>query len=158
MKHFIIDGYNALFKIKAKLKKQYQTREGFVQYVKTTRCSYHKKNKYSLIFDGAKGVSFDSKFGFSPLNVIFSKGENADEKIVKMIEREKHKGTTFVVTDDRELQERVLFLGCSTVSVLDFFGELTGKKKSSDTGKPSLDSSEGKDITDEMKKIWGIYQ
>jgi len=158
MKHFIIDGYNALFKIKGKLKKQYQTREGFIQYIRTTKIARSARNKISLVFDGAKAVSFKDKPSFSPINVVFSKDETADDKIVKMARRQENKREVIVVTDDREVQERVKILGCSAVPVTLFFKELTRRKGTNDREKPNPDKGEGKNITEEMKKIWGVYQ
>lgn len=156
MKHFIIDGYNALFKIKPLIKKQYRSREGFIQFIRITRPFGSIRNKVSLIFDGTKGVAFEQKPSYTPIDVIFSKDGTADDMIVRMAKKEMNKRETTVVTDDRELKEKVKLSGCSTLSVLEFFKQLTAKKTSTEKEKPDPNSKKGKDITEAMRKIWEI--
>ena len=158
MKHYILDGYNALFKIKPLLKKPYQTRDGFIQYIKVSQPFGSIKNKVSVVFDGKAGVVSEIKPSHSFLNVFFSKNESADDMIVRIVKKERNQSETIVVTDDREVKEKVKLLGCSTLSVFEFFNELTRVKNHQEKEKPDLNSKEGKNITEEMKKIWGISE
>ncbi|GAH75896.1 unnamed protein product [marine sediment metagenome] len=156
MKHYIIDGYNALFKIKPLLKKSYQTRDGFIQYIMVTKPFGSIKNRVSIVFDGSKDVINDKRRPFPPIDVIFSKNETADDTIVRMVKKERKQGEIIVVTDDREVKEKVKLLGCSTLSILEFFKNLTEKKERTDKDKPDPRSKEGKKITEELKRIWKV--
>ena len=155
MRHYIIDGYNALFTIKPRLKKLNQTREGFLQFIKNSQLFGSMRNKISIVFDGAIGVTAKSKKSYTPIKVFFSKDRTADERIVNMVKQEKHPKSVFVITDDRELKEKVSLLGCSTMSVQEFFKTNT-KKEETEKEKRDPSSSEAKTITEEMKKEWGI--
>lgn len=157
MVHFIIDGYNALFRIKPLLKKQYKTREGFIRYIKISKPYGSIRNKVSLVFDGTTGVTFNPKI-YLPFNVFFTKGENADDMIVEMVKMDKRPQDIIVVTDDRELQDRVKIYDSKAIGVLRFFKNLKKDGKTTKEEKPDINSKEAKDITEEMKKIWGIYQ
>ncbi len=158
MTHFIIDGYNALFRLKPFLKGTARTREGFLQYIKTARPFGSLRNRVTVVFDGAEGIVTSKKTPFHPLRVIFSKRETADETIIRLLNREEHPGQTVVVTDDRELAERAKNLGAKTLAVPDFFSALAQKKEPQKDTKPSPESREGKRITEEMKKEWGIEE
>jgi predicted RNA-binding protein with PIN domain len=155
MSHFIIDGYNALFGLRPLLKNRARSREGFLLYIKTARPFGSIRNKVTVVFDGRQGIVSEQRH-LSPLRVIFSKVDSADETIVRMVSRHTHPGEVIVVSDDRELCERVKLLGGRTVSVTEFFSSLTKKKKESIDEKPAPASKEGKAITDEMKKEWKI--
>jgi predicted RNA-binding protein with PIN domain len=156
MNHFIIDGYNALFSLKPYLKGKAQTREGFLLYLKTARPFGSLRNIVTVVFDGREGVVGNLWMPSFPLRIIFSKRESADEAIVRIVSREKHSQQTVVVTDDRELAERVRLLGARAVPVSVFFSSLTKKQRKPADVKPTPDSNEGKSITDEMKKEWKI--
>ncbi len=156
MRHFIIDGYNALFKIRSLLRKPYQTREGFIQYISVSKPFGSIRNRVSVVFDGTLGVVSYQKKSYSPINVIFTKNESADDLIIRMVKAEKNSGEIIVVTDDREVREKTQLLGCSILSVLQFFKDLTKKKETEEKEKPEPDSKEGENITEEMKKEWGI--
>ena len=156
MRHYIIDGYNALFKIKSSLKKPYQTREGFIQYISVSKPFGSIKNRVTIVFDGTTGVVSNQKYSYAPINVIFAKNESADDLIIKIAKTENKSGEIIVVTDDREVREKTQLLGCSTLSVLQFFKDLTKKKETEEKEKPEPDSKEGENITDEMKQERGI--
>jgi predicted RNA-binding protein with PIN domain len=157
MRHYIIDGYNALFAIRQRLKKLNRSREGFIQYIRNSRLGGSPKNKVSIVFDGAIGVSSQQRRSYTPLHVFFSKDRTADDLIVKMVSQEKHPRNVYVITDDRELKEKITNLGSSTVSVHEFF-KTDQKKEEKEEDKPEPSSREGKTITEEMKKEWGIKE
>lgn len=156
MNHFIIDGYNALFALKSFLKGKARSREGFLLYIKTARPFGSLRNAVTVVFDGRKGIVSDMQHAYAPVRVIFSRQDSADEMIVRIITREEHPERAIVVTDDRELAERVRVVGAKTVAVMDFFSSLTTKKPEPTDSKPNPESKEGKSITDEMKKEWNI--
>lgn len=163
MRHYILDGYNALFKIKPLLKKHNRTREGFIRYIRATRPFGSMRNKLTIVFDGSKDVQFPQKQPSGPVDVLFAKSESADDRIVKMVKKKRGNAETIVVTDDREVRERVRTQGCKTMSVMEFFKKLVEKKEEKESKedgdeKPSPHSKEGKSITEELKKIWGNHQ
>lgn len=156
MNHFIIDGYNALFALRPFLKSTARSREGFLLYIKTAQPFGSFRNKVTVVFDGKKGVVSHQQTPSIPLRVIFSKQGSADEAIVRIVSREKYPQQAIVVTDDRELSERVRLLGAKTMAVSDFFSSLFKKNRKPTDVKPSPESKEGRSITDEMKKEWNI--
>lgn len=163
MRHYIVDGYNALFKIRSLLKKHNRSREGFIRYIRATRPFGSTRNRVTVVFDGSKDVHFQQKQPSGPVDVVFAKSESADDRIVKMAKKKHNRVETVVVTDDREVKDKVRVQRCKTMSVLEFFKKLSEKKeekrnKKDNDEKPSPNSKEGKSITEEMKKIWGDYQ
>jgi predicted RNA-binding protein with PIN domain len=158
MNHYIIDGYNALFALKPRLKGSARSREGFLLYLKTARPFGSLRNGVTVVFDGREGVVLNLERAYAPLRVVFSKRESADETIVRIVSKEKHPEQAIVVTDDRELSERVSMLGAKAVRVSDFFAPLFRKKQVSADSKPSPESAEGRTITDAMKKEWNIEE
>jgi len=156
MRHFIIDGYNALFKIKPLVKKPFQTREGFIHYLRIKKPFGSMRNKVTVVFDGSLNVSFKQKTSNAPIEVIFTRNETADDMIIRMAKNAKYPRAIIVITDDREIKEKVKLYGCATLSVLEFFKDLTREKKPKEKDKPEPGSKEGRDITEELKKIWGI--
>lgn len=158
MNHFIIDGYNALFTLKPFLKGKARSREGFLLYIKTARPFGSLRNEVTVVFDGRKGVVSDLQHAYAPVRVIFSRQDSADEMIVRLVTREEHPERTIVVTDDRELAERVRAAGAKTLPVKGFFSSLAREKPEPADSKPTPESKEGKSITDEMKKEWNIKE
>ena len=156
MQHFIIDGYNALFTLKPFLRASFRSRDGFLLYLKTAWLFGSRRNKATVVFDGRQGVISNQPKIHAPLRIIFAKRSSADEEIVHLVEKEKHPQHTTVVTDDRELTERVKLLGARTIAVRVFFAGLMKREEPPPDGKPSPGSKVGKSITDAMKKEWGI--
>jgi len=154
MKHFIIDGYNALFTIKSSLRKQYQSREGFVQYLRIAKPFGSERNRVTVVFDGRDNTLYRQKYSSVPVSIRYSDDKEADEIIVRMVKNAKRTSEIIVVTDDREIRERVSMMGAETLPVKEFFRSLTQKKKSHEEEKPDPTSKAGKQITEEMKKVW----
>jgi predicted RNA-binding protein with PIN domain len=151
----MVDGYNALITVKPLLKSKFKSRDGFLQYIKIAQPFGSLRNKITIVFDGRKGIVSSVKKRYSPLNIIYAKHRTADEQIVQMVKKELRPQQTIVVTDDRELREKVRALGAQIMSVREFFKSLK-KKSPAQEEKPRPESAEGKAITETMKKEWGI--
>ncbi len=158
MKHFIIDGYNALFTIKPFLRKQYQSREGFVQYLRIAKPFGSVRNRVTVVFDGRDNALYRQKHSSVPVSVLYSDNKEADEIIIRMVKNAKRSSEIIVVSDDREIKEMVSMMGAETLPVKEFFKSLTQKKKRHEEEKPDPTSKAGKEITEEMKKVWEVEE
>ena len=153
--HYILDGYNIIKQLPNKDKRKVNSsRDSLSYFIKRHRPQGSRKNKVTIVFDGREDVfSNEAK---TPIEIIFSKGESADDKIKKMVERSKNPKQVVVVTDDREIRFFVRYLGAKLMTVDEFLS--TAKDKSKETQKNEekkhipfdVESS----ITDELKKIW----
>jgi predicted RNA-binding protein with PIN domain len=67
-----------------------------------------KKNKVSVVFDGAPENNFPDGSSYKSVKIFYnSRGSNADERIKRIVEATKERRTLIVVTDDRQLTSYV---------------------------------------------------
>ena len=69
------------------------------------RSAGSSRNAVTVVFDGRSDVWGGGAVP-SPVQIIFSREESADEKIIRMVEEAAHKKSVVVVTDDRALRVR----------------------------------------------------
>jgi len=102
-KTIFVDGYNVIKQVSFLTGKKLRSgREGLVKFIERYRPQGSKRNSVTLVFDGQSDVS--SPQLKSSINVMFSKGESADEKIKRMVERSKNP-KQIVVGIEEELNE-----------------------------------------------------
>ncbi len=90
----------------------------------------------------------------SSIRVVFSQGETADEKIIRMVEEAAHKKNIVVVTDDRSLQYSVRALGAKVSGVQIFLEQgASAPVRRIESGKNISKILERK-ITSEFTQIW----
>ncbi len=88
------------------------------------------------------------------VQIVFARGQSADEKIVGMVEAAAHKKNVVVVTDDRALQYSVRALGAKVSSVQAFLGQgASAPVRRPESGKNISKTLEHK-ITSEFTRIW----
>ncbi|MBF0384939.1 MAG: NYN domain-containing protein [Candidatus Omnitrophica bacterium] len=149
--HYLLDGYNLTNKMPgADEGSLEERRKALMRYIEVTRPQGSPSNKVTIVFDGRDDVySFEQG---SAVKVIFTKGNSADDKIKDMVEESRSRGSTVVVSDDREIQSAVRAMGASFISVREFFNK--GRKtKKNQQGKNIPKALEMK-ITQEFKDIW----
>ena len=139
----------------AKLEDQ---RNHLVHLIESKRPQGSMRNKVTVVFDGQPGVYGGAQSG--PVRVTFSKGDNADNLIRKLVDKAENKRSMIVVTNDRELQYAVRALGAKVEAVEDFLkkfaaqrGKSASKKASESPGK-RISKTQETNITDEFSKIW----
>ncbi len=155
--HYIIDGYNVIKQVSFLTGKKLRSgREGLVRFIERYRPHGSSRNKVTLVFDGQADVS--SPQLKSQVIVIFSKGESADDKIKRMVERSKNPKLIVVVTDDKEIMFCCRSIGATVSSVREFINSSTIRKKANQEyvseEKLDLDSSIAQRITEDLKNLW----
>ncbi len=111
-------------------------------------------NKVTVVFDGRADVFGFEQFG--SVDVIFTSGETADDKIKKIVEQAENSKNIIVVSDDRAVQYAIRSLGAKVLTVKSF---LKGKKRttsgqSSSEAKKKIGFNTEQMITHEMEDIW----
>jgi predicted RNA-binding protein with PIN domain len=150
--HYILDGYNIIKQIPPlKLKSLKSSRDSLTRFIERYRPQGSQRNKITIVFDGHKDVvSYESHY---PVDVFFTKGETADDRIRKMVQHSKNAKGIVVVTDDRELGLLVRSMGARVISVEDFLGRAKKDTKVVQDEKPVSHSAKLK-ITKELERIW----
>lgn len=127
--HYIVDGYNLFFRIENQVLPLDQKRETFIESL-SYEISTLKLN-VTLIFDSGMThqESFPTKKQLEGLEVIFSpQGLSADEYILELLDYQKSHTET-IVTSDRELAQKVKFLGGKTQTIESFLKMILHKQK-----------------------------
>lgn len=150
---YIIDGYNVIHKIThLKGKELRSQREGLIVILELAQLNDKRLRNLTLVFD-AKCVIAAPKI-HSTVNVVFSEGISADQKIEKMVRSSTYARDISVVSDDRQVRSQINALGAKKLSVENFL-----KLISSSTAKESKQPLElGKEqkrmINQELEKVW----
>lgn len=153
--HFIIDGYNIMKQVFPILgKKVFNDREGFIRFIEEERICGSKNNKITVVFDGRENVFVLRKF--SNIEVIFTKGETADEKIKKMVAKSLNKKNLVVITNDNEVKYFAKIQGVKTIGAEEFLEKVKKRKEKFSSGdkKIEADTRLGMEITKELERLW----
>jgi len=131
----------------------YQSRERLFRILSRYNFTGSSRNKLTVVFDGKEGViDFDSPFAFE---VVFSREEEADDLIERMVKKSKNPRGIVVVTDDRGLTRRITRYGARVKAVKEFFASLFAPpsyhklKDKFDLTSRQIDS-----INEELRKLW----
>jgi predicted RNA-binding protein with PIN domain len=132
--HYIIDGYNVV--LNRKEFNQGKNLEESRDYFSRVLDSYAacKKVELTVVWDGGKTPCAEAKSAGRIRNIYSSEGQNADEKIIRLVQRARNKGRITVVTDDRRhIIGTVRHIGAQTMSVHAFLGMIgyRGRKSKS---------------------------
>lgn len=121
--HYLIDGYNLLFRISTVLEDFSAGREAIIQDL--NRKASRLNMDLILVFDapGREGEAYRTHY--NQLEIIFSaEGETADELILKILKGKKGCADYTVVTSDNQLAWRARHLGAKTEMVDSFLIKL----------------------------------
>ena len=94
------------------------------------------------------------------VQVIFSRGESADDLIKKIVEQYPFKKNLVVVSNDKDIKLYVRALGAGVLSVKEFLGSDLKKSKGSSKGQSQpatgkhISLTDQARITKEMEGIW----
>jgi predicted RNA-binding protein with PIN domain len=157
--HFLLDGYN-IIKQTSDLNRGTleQQREALLNWINVHRPQGSDKNGVTVIFDG-KEEFFGSHTTTSPIKVVFSRGQSADDVIKKMAESYSRKNNLVVVSDDKDIKLYVRALGARVLSVKEFAGT-SSKKSGAQKKQASASHSKYISLTDQAKinkefeRIW----
>lgn len=162
MKCLIIDGYNAISKIKEfDVKKDISLEASRLSFIKALT-DFRQRNRtfdrIVVVFDGKGDGLGLARETYGDVEVLFSnKGKDADKVIVDILKiAPKNKMT--VSSDDNFIKNHARAFGCETMSIKELKDLISLKKKvlrskiiEKDLGNKNLD-----DITNELKKYWGV--
>ena len=161
--HYLLDGYNIIHQMPLSVEKKLEDqRRQLVQWIESRVPQGSLRNTVTIVFDGRLDVW--AAFGeprqgrgssaASSIRVVFSRGETADEKIIRMVEEAAHKKSVVVVTDDRSLQYSVRALGAKVSGVQTFLEQgASARTDRPESGKNISKTLEHK-ITSEFAQIW----
>ncbi|MBN2120003.1 MAG: NYN domain-containing protein [Candidatus Omnitrophica bacterium] len=155
MLHFIVDGYNLINKIPRIENTPLKERRDFLlSLLQGFKGTLSPRNKITVIFDGSSKISFKTGPSGS-LAVLFSKNEDADSLIKRIIEQAKSPKSFVVVTDDRDIISYTRSRGAkgeSTQAFLSRISKKTARPKREDNFK--LDPAQALKVNEELKGIW----
>ena len=158
--HYILDGYNVIKRVDMfSAGKLQSSREMLIKYIEDNRLQGSPRNKITVVFDGKEDV-----IGYkmdSTVQVIFTRGKSADEKIKEMVENASDPGRIVVVSEDKGITYYCRSFGAKIKSVEGFLNKRVSaykrkKKQFYYDGiiRPSLSSEQARLITEELKEIW----
>jgi predicted RNA-binding protein with PIN domain len=154
MQHYIIDANNLLGFLGRD--RALEHIEYLIEYIHLNQ----KKRCMTLVFDGAPPYEFiDPRY--ERMEVVFQDvilDADADDTIVRYVKHLPKGGEVYVVTFDRELQERLYREGVRKKNFLtpSELVEVFEKKHTteSDTSERELDENEKEIITEELQDLW----
>ncbi len=126
--HYIVDGYNLLFRLVKAPRPLQRTRERFLKTLDDEVAE--AQINVIIIFDSAeKKLAGVSRRHLEAVEVIFtSEGLSADEYILEKICNSKQPKQQTVVSADRELLRKAKQLGAAPMNFADFFALLLKRK------------------------------
>jgi len=163
MKYLIIDGYNAISKIKEfDAKKDVSLEASRLSFIKAL-VDFGQRNglfdKVVIVFDGKSESIELSREIYGDIEVLFSsKDRDADKVIVDILKISSEKNKITVASDDNFIKNHARAFSCRIMSVKELEDLIILKKKASrskiiekDIGNKDQDA-----ITNELKKYWGV--
>ncbi len=150
---YIVDGYNLLFSSSFKewIKKTdlHSARSHLIAFVRS-----YLPAKVIIVFDGREDFPQIEIEG-----VVFTRGESADEYIKRFVRNHPNPSQVTVVSNDRSIQGFARSMGARVMGINEFLARRKrgkkGQKKYPQSGF-KVSPREMKEITDELKKEWGL--
>ncbi len=140
-------------------------RHQLARFIELRRPQGSSRNPVTIVFDGKAGHW--SGPDASGVKVVFTEGETADTRIVRMVSQAPNKKSVVVVTDDREVQYAARALGAQVSGVREFLGRVLKSSAKMRGGEKESGSSQERGaqekyisqtlahtITSEFEKIW----
>nr|MBU1328944.1 NYN domain-containing protein [Candidatus Omnitrophota bacterium] len=161
MKYLIIDGYNAINKIKEfDAKKDISleaSRLSFIKALTDFRQRNRKFNKIVVIFDG-KGDSLGlSGETYGDIEVLFSNKDKDADRVIVDILKISSKDNITVSSDDNFIKNHTRAFSCNIISIKELEDLIVLKKKSKGVKiKEDIQAKEMDKITEELKRHWGV--
>ena len=159
----ILDGYNvihAIPELERRLEVSLQaSREALLRFCEAYRASRGDIRKIVIVFDGKSeydGLPSGSRPG---VEIIFTSGETADERILELIQDSKNTDSFIVVSNDNYVSNNSRAMRTSVVRVSEFRAAVSGTGKPRGAGpgpKAGLPDHAARKITDEYRRHLGI--
>ncbi len=163
MKYLIIDGYNAISKIRVFDSKKdislEASRLSFIKALMDFRSRNRLFDKIIVVFDGkGEGLGL-ARETHGDIEVLFSnKDKDADKAIVDMLKASSGKNRITVSSDDNFIKNHTRAFGCEIMGI-EKLEDLISLKKNTLKSKiieKDLEAKDMDDITNELKRYWGV--
>jgi len=160
--YLIIDGYNAISKIKVLSAKRDLSLEAsrlfFIKLLKDFMAKKKIFDKAFIVFDSKEGQLGIRKDSYGKVDVIFTtKDKDADRVIVDMLRKSSSKDKVTISSDDNFIRNHARVFGKDMISIRELEDIIMLKKaplRSKIKGKDT--DIKIKDINEELKKHWGL--
>ena len=157
---FVIDAYNIInhpIFIRCQKHNTKDRRHAFLEFIRIRKLTGAASNRVIVVFDGYPDSGFDAlQKEDAYFDIIFSRKENADNRIKAIIEGHPNPRTMIVVSDDKEIRFYARSAGSKVMSAEEFLGERAKGKKQQQEEEPKkhVSFSDAHRINEELKKIW----
>lgn len=163
MKCLIIDGYNAISKIKAFDSKKdislEASRLSFIGALSDFRRRNSLFDKIIIVFDGKSENLGLARETYGNIEVLFShKDKDADKAIVDILRVSSGKNRITVSSDDNFIKNHTRVFGCEMMGIKELEDLISLKKRPAKSKiiKEDLENNKMDDITNELRKYWGV--
>jgi len=154
--HYIVDGYNFLFRLpkdrKASLE---QRRQSLIDSLCEELSEF--SSSAQIVFDSKEQVcDFAQSAKYPHLDVIYAPcNQSADDYILELVEHAKNPKNITVVTSDSELARHCRYLEAKSLTIEDFLHLIRGKQEKRASPK---EVKQKKEIPSEMARLRKIFE
>jgi len=163
VKYLIIDGYNAISKIKKfDAKKDISlefSRLSFIKALIDFGARNRSFDKTIIVFDGKSECPGLGRETHGNIEVLFSnKDKDADKVIIDILKISSGKNKITVASDDNSIKNHARAFSCGMISVRELEDLIILKKTSlrSKITEKDIGNKDQETITNELKKYWGV--
>lgn len=126
--HYFIDGYNLLFRMRHTIEELQLSREALIQDLNLKSSALHLP--ITIVFDAHYQEGDLTISHYHDIEVIYSsKGQSADDLLIKLLKLEEHPKECTLVTNDNKLAWRGKILRVSTMKVKPFLEYINRRYK-----------------------------
>ena len=150
---YIIDGWNLVNSIED-IKSSHYPQEALALYISKNRLVGSKNNRVTVVFDGH--FDLESQMRNFHFKIIFSQDKSADDVIKRMVSDYNNKKQIVVITNDREIINYTRSQGANYLRIAEFIAKKKKTKKADSDKTKSIDFAIQREITEELKKKWGL--
>jgi predicted RNA-binding protein with PIN domain len=154
--HYVIDGYNIIkhTRFNQQIKNKFQdSKSALLEFIKVKKLCGSTNNRITVIFDGYPDNSYLKND--TNIEVIFARGESADERIMRMVKDSSSNKNMVVVTDDKEIRLFAKSYRTKVQGIEEFIGRKEkSQRRVDDSLKPEITYSMMHKINQELRKIW----
>lgn len=161
---YLFDGYNVINKIpELKLffpRELQRARESLVDYIACRRNRLGPGTEIKIVFDARKGShELTRQQTVRGIRLLFAEpGQEADDLIISEVRQKHHDQRITVVTDDNRIGNNIRVYQASWLNVNQYLANVNKGTRQHGRIQPKashkIDSIDGGDITDELKKFW----
>lgn len=134
-------------------KRNKDQRIALLEFINVNKLAGSPNNKVTVVFDGYPDNELAGN-NFYGINVVFSKGASADERIKSMLERCQGAKGIVVVSNDKEIKFSARSLGAAVLKVEEFVEKKNKRQTACLNSQPELTHTQMHKINTELKKLW----